>query len=147
MKIFEVTQTQIKNPVPYDDKIVAEVLNRGHDLEYELRTEYFKERGLDPRKNLADSYTAAMKEIYKSIGDIQNVPLDKVIAGERTLFTHQLAALRAGTANSSSDIPIIYKLKNNYVVADGNHRVAIEYLDNATHIRALVVDLNNIPIV
>jgi hypothetical protein len=87
----------------------------------------------------------AINIMRNQYGNVEDVPINNVVGTEPTLEKGHLDAVTGGKAlHASSKLPILYKVGNQYVVGDGNHRVTADYLNNKTTTRALVLDFDKL---
>jgi len=127
------------NPLPFDQKLARDTFDQADEVEDALMVLYKKKHNItdfDPR-----TYAKNMQTIRQTVGTVRSIPINRIVATEENLYKSQIKGLQQGTAKSSSTIPLVYKVKDKYVISDGNHRIAALHLKGETTVKALTIDL------
>lgn len=152
MKVIDIINEQhgsnpepkLPNPIPFDKNKVYNSFELADEVEGELANLYKKEHGITQFQSGRD-YANALKIQRKKFGKIIDVPINKITASEPHLYQQQLdALLQNKDVRKSSEIPIIYKIGKDYIVGDGNHRIAATAMQGNKSIKALVLDFDKI---
>ncbi len=128
------------NPLPVVD--ASEEFDIFDDVEQYFIDEYKQENDLDDNAGLANigNILVTAREKY---GDIEQVPIDKIVTIEPYLYSQHLKSLVNNTnVKTSSKYPFLLKYNGRYVAADGNHRIVAAMQRGEDTIQALVIDLN-----
>jgi len=140
----EPSREEVNNPIPFDKTKVFNAFELANDVEDELVKIYKKERGITEFNSLRDYGKAAQIQREK-YGSIENVLISDLIASEEKVYPDQLRALVKGdNVKSSSELPLVYKTKNDYIIGDGNHRAIAAAFNGEESIKALVLDLDKL---
>ena len=121
-----------RNPLPHltlDDPRFADWYDRGEEILFG----YIEQQGWDIHKK-------GMTRAQNALGIKTTVPINKLIGTESYLEPTGLK--RKPGDRFSSELPVIYKVDNNLVISDGNHRVVQAHLNGETEIKALVLDVD-----
>jgi len=136
------------NPIPFDQAKFWNAADIGETIEGSLMSAYKKEHGIkDFRYALSgeNTFKAAIGAVRKTHGDVVNVPINKIKAGEGGLYkAHVNAIMKGGEAVKSSEFPVFYKIGNEYFAIDGNHRIAAAFLQGHKNIQGLVMDIDKL---
>jgi len=147
MRLFELTnreeEREYTNPVNFDKETMMAGFDAMDDVDDALVRFYLKANKKEKLDNV-NEYVTATRFGKEKLGKVQNIPISKIYATEELLYEPQLKAIIAGSAKSSSDMPILYKIGAKYVVGDGNHRIAAALLNKEKSIKALVLDSSKI---
>jgi len=131
------------NPLPVAD---SETLNHVFDLAEELDDKILadaKTRGIKP--NGLREIGALLKQGRMAAGNMETVPIAKIVASEDMLDGKHLDALtnHKATTGSSGEVTLL-KYQGKYYAQDGNHRIAAAAARGDNQINALVLDMDNI---
>jgi len=152
MKLHELTEDEwddaesrrtTPNPLPVAD---SKTLNHVFDLAEVLDDKILadaKRRGIKP--NGLQEIGALLKQGRLAAGDMESVPVTKIVASEDMLDGRHLDALvnYKATTGSSGDVTLL-KYQDKYYAQDGNHRIAAAAARGDEQINALVLDMDNI---
>jgi len=142
--IHEDQEREFPNPVPFNQSKVYDVFDLADEVEGELVSLYKQEHGIDEFVS-GREYGKAAKIQRQKYGKIADIPINNITSSESHLYKPQVDALVSGAQiKTSSDIPILYKVGNEYIVGDGNHRVTAELLKGNKSVKALVLDLSEL---
>jgi hypothetical protein len=136
------TRRTTPNPLPIAD---SATLNRVFDMAEELDDKILadaKRRGINP-KGLREIGTL-LKQGRMAYGNMESIPLSKILASENLLDGKHLDALadERSTTAPSGEVTLL-KVGNKYYAQDGNHRIAAAHVRGDKQINALVLDVGS----
>jgi len=128
------------NPIPLKYDRANEIYDFGDDVIGKMVAVYNKEHGITGFS--AGNWIKAVSSQKQKYGKTQEVPVNNLISAESHLYEPHLNKLTNGeNVESTGKLPIIYKVENEYLVADGNHRVVADIMKGNKTTKALVLDL------
>ncbi len=134
----------IPNPIPFEEDKMRYAFEFADEVEGELVELYKREHGISEFKS-AQEYGDASKIQRNKYGVITNIAIDKLLAGEAGIYKRQVDALmKGGDVKTSSDLPIVYKMGNNYIIGDGNHRAAVAAMKGEKTLKVVLMDLDKL---
>jgi hypothetical protein len=138
----EDTRRKTPNPLPVAGSAeLKRVFDMAEDLDDKILADA-KRRGIRP--NGLREIGALLKQGRMAYGNMESVPLSKVIASEDMLDGKHLKALvnHKATTAASGDVTLL-KVGDKYYAQDGNHRMAAAFLRGEKEINALVLDVGS----
>lgn len=90
----------------------------------------------------ADEYGEVSIENLQKIGNVENIPVSKIIGSEDYLDGEHINALVSGDI-PSDDVIMAIKMRDNYYLMDGNHKAAAALIRGDKNIKALVFDISS----
>jgi hypothetical protein len=90
------------------------------------------------------AYGKAIQVMRAKYGEVQDVPINKIVSLEKYLNGDHVKALQQGPVKTSSEMPLFYKENNTYYAGDGNHRIVANYLIGRESVKGLVLDSDKI---
>lgn len=139
-------QREFENPIPFDENKLEGAWDYMDDVDGELAAAYKTEHGMEEFPSGRD-YAKALQIQRKKYGVVADVPLDKLIPTEQYLDKVQIdKIIKGGDVKSSSELPILYKTGDMYLIGDGNHRAAAVAISGGKSVKALVLDPEQINI-
>ena len=137
---LEDVERQFENPVAHDPSKMGDAFEFMDDADGALAQAYKQEHGIE-RFPTGEEYGKALQEQRRKVGEVVDVPLDRILASETHLHKDHIdKIIKGGDVKSSSEFPILYKMGNIYFVGDGNHRVAAEMIRGGRSVKAIVLD-------
>jgi len=135
---------EIDNPIPFDKDKVYNAFNVADEVEGKLVDIYKKENNVEEFENLYD-YSFVAKDQRKKYGVVMDVRVNQIIASEEKLYSGHIDSLKSGKdVKTSSEKPFVYKLGDDYIVGDGNHRIAAAVTQGAKTVNVSVLDLDKL---
>jgi hypothetical protein len=125
MRLFE-----LNNPLGFDAAAIDAMLERFSDAEGEYGT----------RMGYTWAGGEVIRKIQENLGEVQDVPISKIVSTEPELNDEHLAKIKSGIPyKASSKLPWAYFYGGKYYVNDGNHRVVAAHLAGEKTVKMVVV--------
>lgn len=145
--ILEDKERKYPNPLPSIDMshpLFSQWTDVADYVESELVDQYKQENNIE--KLAGREYGNAVKIMRERVGSVVSLPISSLTATEPYLDEDHLNAILNNTKRlqTSSKIPVVYKLGDKFIIGDGNHRIVAEYKSGAKKIKALLVDLDKL---
>ena len=132
-----------ENPIPFpSEEMNDNAYEFGEEIDRKIMREYKNKHG-EERIPL-DVLGKVLEQGRQKVGKIIEVPIDKIMASERTLDGKYLQELVQGSGAISENQPWFLKIDDKYYAQDGNHRIAAAALRGDREIKGLVLDPQNL---
>lgn len=150
-------ERQYKNPIRYEPRRGEEIFDLADEVLHELIDLHIKQNkmpmpdinitkakyGGQAKKVRRESYIKAKNAVNKKYGKIAEVSIENLITIEANLYEPALHQMKQGK-NFTSALPLIYKVNDDLLIADGNHRIVNELNMGKTTTKIFVIDIGQL---
>lgn len=149
MKLHEIQEPERDFPSPFlnvidmNDPLFQKWADLQDDVEDKLITRYADEHNIPRDKISVQQYGPILQAARHQYGTVTEVPLHALTSTETHLETAHVQRLMKGGAQSSSKLPIVYKMGKHLIIGDGNHRLAVQTMYGDTA-KVLLLDLDKL---
>jgi len=137
MRLSELEKTRTTNPLnngTVDDR-AWEIMDVFDDVQADLSDEL---KLINPEIH-RDELVAQLVRLRRECGRTTTIAIDKLISIEPDFSKAHVDKI----TGSDTKLPLVFKIKNEYVIADGNHRIIAKYLSGDKTVAVNSVDIKD----